>query len=315
MTGSPRPGGISALARQRAYQVLMITAQTCGGLITLARSVGIRRCLAGLTALAFGALTVAFAPGASAATESYLRLAHLSPDTPEVDVYVVSAADPADQIVLTGVGYGTLSEYQTVDGGTYTVSMRPAGADQSTPPVIATTLTTEAGNAYTVAGVGMFNDLGLTVLDDDLTLPPAGQSRVRVIQASASQPELDISVDGGPSLGENVPFATTTDYETVDPGQWTLRVDGGTGLAATLPLSVAAGAVYSVLILDESDGGLTVVTRVDAASTGTVPTGAVETGAGGTATGDSGTALAVFAGAAGVLLVMALAVRRRAAIA
>lgn len=278
----------------------------------MARSFGIRSCLAAATAFALGALTVALAPAAGAATGSYLRLAHLSPDTPEVDVYVVSAADPTDRIVLEGVGYGTLSEYQAVDGGTYTVSMRPAGADESTPPVIATTLTTEEGSAYTVAGVGLFNDLGLTVLPDDLTLPPSGQSRVRVIQASASQPELDISVDGGPTLGEDVPFATTTGYETVDPGQWTLRIDGGTGLASTLPLSVDAGSVYSVLILDEADGGLTVVTRVDAASTGTVPAGGVETGAGGTATDESSTTLAVLAGVAGALLVMALAVRRRA---
>ncbi len=282
----------------------------------MARPSGIRSCLATATVLALSGLSIALASPAAAATGSYLRLAHLSPDTPEVDVYVVSAADPQDNIVLEGVGYGSLSEYQAVEGGTYTISMRPAGADQSTPPVIATTLTTEEGSAYTVAGVGLFNDLGLTVLSDDLTLPPAGQSRVRVIQASASQPELDIRVDGGPILGEAVPFATTTDYETVDPGEWTLRVDGGTGLAATLSLSVDPGTVYSVLILDESEGGLTLVTRVDAASSGsggTVPTGSVETGAGGTAPADSGTALAILAGAAGVMLVLAGALRRRAA--
>lgn len=242
-----------------------------------------RALVAALSITGLTAVGVALAPGAAAAEGAFLRIAHLSPDTPEIDVYVVSAADPSDQIVLAGVGYGAVSDYQTVAGGTYTVSMRPAGAAATTPPVIATTLTTQVGQAYTVAGVGMFDDLGLTVLDDDLSLPPAGQSRVRVVQASASQPELDIAVDGGPTLGTDVPFATTTSYETVPPGEWILRVDGGSGLAATLPLTVAAGAVYSVLILDESDGGLSIVTRVDAASTATVPTGGVETGAGGTA--------------------------------
>ncbi|MBA2390242.1 MAG: DUF4397 domain-containing protein [Geodermatophilaceae bacterium] len=280
----------------------------------MARSFGVRFSLVGLITLVLGLLSVTFAFGASAATGSYLRLAHLSPDTPEVDVYVVSAADPQDRIVLEGVGYGTLSEYQSVAGGTYTVSMRPAGADDSTPPVISTTLTADEGNAYTVAGVGSFNDLGLTVLSDDLTLPPAGQSRVRVIQASASQPALDIGVDGGPTLGQDVPFATTTDYETVPAGEWTLRVDGGSGLATTLPITVNAGAVYSVLILDESDGGLTVVARVDAMSSaggGVIPAGGVETGGGGTATDRPGATTAAVAGAVGVFLVMAMALRRR----
>lgn len=281
----------------------------------MTRSRAVRAVLAAVTAVALSALAVAFAPAAGAATGSYLRLAHLSPDTPAVDVYVVSAANPQDQIVLKGVDYGTLSEYQTVNGGKYTVSMRPAGADASTPPVISTTLTATEGRAYTVAGVGSFNDLGLTVLDDDLTLPPTGQSRVRVIQASASQPELNISVDGGVSLGQNVPFATTTDYATVPSGDWTLRVDGGTGLATTLPLSLAAGAVYSVLILDQSDGSLTVIPRVDAvssASGGVIPAGGVETGAGGTASdGPVSITPAALAGVAALLLVGVFALRRR----
>src|SRR5687767_15272142 len=55
----------------------------------------------------------------------------LSPDTPAVDVYVDSVADPDTGIVLNGVGYGAVSEYQDVPPGEYTVSMREAGAERS----------------------------------------------------------------------------------------------------------------------------------------------------------------------------------------
>lgn len=278
----------------------------------MTRFMGLRAGLAVVGVTVLGVLAVGLTP-AAAADGAFLRLAHLSPDTPEVDVYVVSVSDPADTIVLEGVGYGAVSEYQNVLGGTYTISMRPAGAAASTPPVISTTLNTSPGNAYTVAGVGVFDDLGLTVLDDDLTLPPAGQSRVRVIQASASEPELDISVDGGPTLGTDVAFATTTGYTTVPPGNWTLRVDGTAGLAATLPLTVEAGGVYSVLVLDDSSGGLTVVTRVDAASSGSVPVGSVETGAGGAAAHPAGS-LGLLAGATMLVVAGTLAGRRRAAL-
>lgn len=285
----------------------------------MSRPTGARGVFAVIATAALAALSIVLAPTAFAADTAYLRLAHLSPDTPAVDVYVVNAADPADATVLRGVGYGSVSDYETVDGGSYTISMRPAGAGENTPPVIATTLTAAAGRAYTVAGVGPFDDLGLQVLDDDLTLPPEGQSRVRVIQASASQPQLDISVDGGPELGTAVAFATTTPYETVPAGMWTLRVQGDTGLATTLPLEVASGGVYSVLILDESTGGLEVVTRVDAAAPATVPTGGVETGAGGTAPRATGTLATMIVGgllAAGVgsaTAGAAVRVRRRVA--
>jgi len=50
------------------------------------------------------------APGVALAAQpegpAYLRLAHLSPDTPSVDVYVDSAADPSRSFVVPGVGYG-----------------------------------------------------------------------------------------------------------------------------------------------------------------------------------------------------------------
>lgn len=248
----------------------------------------------------------------SAASDTFLRLAHLSPDTPSVDVYVTSASDPEDTLLLRGVDYGTLSEYQRIDGGTYTVSMRPAGADEDSPPVIATTLDAEEGSAHTVAGVGNFADLGLRILDDDLTLPPDGQSRVRVIQASASQPTLDVVLQDGVTLAEDLEFATTTEYSTVPPGEWVLQVSGAGAPATTLPFTVDAGIVYSVLILDQAGGELSVAPRVDAASTGVIPAGSVETGAGGTSDGSTGRTLMLL-GAGGVVVFAALATRRRQA--
>lgn len=225
-------------------------------------------------------LTVALP--AHAAEMTFLRTAHLSPDTPSVDVYVVSVADPANKVVLRGLSYGSVSPYQSLPEGSYTVSMRPAGAGEATPAVISTTLTAGGGDAYTVAGVGVFVDLGLKVLTDDLTLPPDGKAKIRVIQASAARPTLDIALDGGPTLATDVGFSTTTPYNVVEPGTWTLDVSGSDQAAVRLPVNVGVGSVYSVLILD-SPTGLSVSLAVDAASTGVVPAGGVETGAGGTA--------------------------------
>ena len=65
---------------------------------------------------------------ASAAEPSYVRLAHFSPDTPNVDVYLTSFARPDWRLTLNGVGYGALSQYQRLQPDLYTVSMRAAGA-------------------------------------------------------------------------------------------------------------------------------------------------------------------------------------------
>ena len=93
------------------------------------------------------ALTGASAQAADDGGNGLLRLAHLSPDTPAVDVYVDAVSDPDAGITLEGVGYGAVSEYQDVPPGEYTVSMREAGAGEEAPPVLSTTVQVEGGGA------------------------------------------------------------------------------------------------------------------------------------------------------------------------
>src|SRR3979411_2598658 len=98
--------------------------------------------------------------------------------------------------------------------------MRKAGAGAATPAVISTSVRAVSGGAYTVAGVGPYADLGLTVLRDDLSLPPRNQVRVRVLQASAKAKTVAVRAVNGPTIAAGVDFAKTTDYSTVPAGRW-----------------------------------------------------------------------------------------------
>src|SRR5579871_2001548 len=129
-------------------------------------------------------LFAAPAATASAATSTgWIRLAHLSPNTPAVDVYLYSFGNSDAQIVLHHVAYGTVSPYEAVTAGDYSVAMRAAGASATSQPVLSTSVTITARHSYTVAGMGPESGLRLQVMNDDLTTP-SGQALVRVIQAS-----------------------------------------------------------------------------------------------------------------------------------
>jgi uncharacterized protein DUF4397 len=243
-----------------------------------------RRRLGGAAAalVALAAVTL-FASPARAAGDGYVRLAHLSPDTPAVDVYLKSESGAVKAQTFRGVAYGAMSQYLRLPTGNYQVAMRKAGAPASTKPVLTTEVGVETGMAYTVAGVGKFADLGLRVLKDDLKLPDPGKSKVRIIQASVQAPVLDVAGKSGATIADGVAFATTTAYREVKPGKWTVLVEPTEGgKEISMNCTLGAGSVYSLLVLDDKNGGLTTQLHVDAERQGAVPLGGVATGDGGT---------------------------------
>jgi Domain of unknown function (DUF4397) len=216
---------------------------------------------------------------ASSAATGWIRLAHLSPNTPAVDVYLYSFGNSNAQIVLHHVAYGTVSPYESVAAGDYSVAMRGAGASATSQPVLSTSVTIKANHAYTVAGMGPESGLRLQVLDDDLTTP-VGQSLVRVIQASLKQHVVTVTV-GSTVLASNLSFASVSSYQAVLPGTEAVKVTAGS-TDANSSVTLAAGTVHTLVVLDGANG-LEVVNLEDASGSGKPPAGGVTTGFGGTA--------------------------------
>ena len=222
--------------------------------------------------------------GVASASESaqgvgWVRLAHFSPNTPAVDVYLYSFGDPSAELVLHHVAYGDASPYETLAAGDYTVAMRAAGAGATTKPALSASITVAAGRSYTVAGLGPESGLRLAVLGDELT-PPSGQALVRVIQASLKEHTVAVSYDGG-SLVSGMAFGSVSVYETVSPGTVTVHV-AGSDESTSSTVTVAAGTVHTLVVLDGASG-LEVDNLVDAAGSAVQPAGGAATGFGGTA--------------------------------
>ncbi len=170
--------------------------------------------------------TATAAAAAPAAGDGWIRLAHLSPNTPAVNVYLYSYGMPNAEIVLHHVSYGTVSPYEKVASGEYTVAMRGAGASPSSTPVLSSNLMVHPGHAYTVAGLGPEKALRLQVLDDRLSTPK-GKSLVRVIQASLKEHQVTVRA-GSSTLASNLAFASVTGYGSDSPGTWMVHAVGGT---------------------------------------------------------------------------------------
>lgn len=250
------------------------------------------RVVALLAAVALALVTVPVAAASAAAPTgdpAYLRPAHLVPELGAMDVRLAPFADEGEGVAAedrplleTTAAYGAVGEYGAMPPGRYAVTLRPAGAPVSDPPLLSLTVDLEAGQAYTAAGLGSKDDPRLELLEDDLTPPGDGQSRVRLLAASAAAPVVDVQAVDGPVLGTDVALGTPTAYESAPVGPWTVRATGD-GVDGTTDLVLDSGSVYTLLVLDGDGGDLDVRPVVDAVGAGTTPQGGAATGFGGAA--------------------------------
>jgi hypothetical protein len=165
-----------------------------------------------------------------------LRVAHLSPDAPAVDVYV------DDVKVVSAAPFRAVTDHLGVEAGERRIRVMPAGA--TSPVVIDATLNFSIGQSSTVAATGLLgaDDLEPIVLADQRSAP-SGEVRVRFVHASPDAPAVDVAVAGGSVLFGNVSFREDEPYLTVAPGTYNLqvRLAGTSTVALSVPGVVLSG--------------------------------------------------------------------------
>jgi hypothetical protein len=258
--------------------------------------------------LGYAASAAAPAAVASGSGTGWVRCANLSPGKPAVDIYLIAFGNAGHPTVLRHVGYGDVSSYMPVGSGQYTVAMRPVDAPASSPPVVSTNFMVSGGTSYTVASVGPASTRRLEVLQDQLAAPK-GTALVRVIQASLKQPQVTVSY-GRDVLARKLAFGAVTSYMTVRPGTQTVEFSAP-GRQTVMSVTLAAGSVHTIVVLDGSSG-LNVDNLTDAAGSSDPPAGGAATGFGGMAprVPDSAPWLAALVGGLVLIAAGALGLRR-----
>ena len=267
-----------------------------------------------LVLLAFLFGVPAAASASSVTNTGWISLGNLSATTSAADLYLYSSGDSSPQLVEHDLGYGTVSAFELVNAGDYSVKMRAAGSSASSSPVLAAAVTVQAGHSYTVAALNTSSSARqLKVLDDSLSTPK-GKSLVRVIQASVHQKSVTFHCScakGAPgNIVTDAAAGSVSGYATIPPGVWTMSAKGSTATASQ-PVGLSAGTVHTEVVVD-SNGGLAIENLLDSVGTGQPPSGGVDTGLGGAAPHGPGLPLPWLAViGAGALLTVTGALRLR----
>jgi hypothetical protein len=215
------------------------------------------------------------APGSIA--DALVRVAHFSPDTAGVDVWVDGSR------VLQNVGYDTVSDYVPLPSGTHQFALRPFGAASTSKPILAASAALAPDIAYTIAGVGLNKDLRGQIFQDNLGAPSAGSAKVRVIDAAVGTSPIDVVLSSGTAF-DNVAFPTASAYKSVAPNTYSVSISNSGKTMLNVPgVVVGAGIIYSFAVIGGAGKPLQLVPVVDARAPAVTPVGAAKTGGGGTA--------------------------------
>ena len=182
---------------------------------------------------------------AAAADNASLRVAHMSPDAPNVDVYV------NNETFLEDVPFGAVSNYSSVPPGEYAVTITAAG--NRSAEVFSGNVTLDA-TAYTVTAAGEISEDADTSFAPVVLEDEAGSGEnasVRVVHVAPDAGPVDVTVNStGAAIADNVSFGNATDYVEVPAGDYTLDIRGATAdntgpIVASVDASVESGTAYS----------------------------------------------------------------------
>jgi hypothetical protein len=227
-------------------------------LISMAIAIGVL----GLVAFLLGqSLAV---PIESATPAARVRVAHAIADAPPVDIGIDGVIEPE----LAGMEFKDVSEYVVVAPGaiTITVTAPALGPDL----VLSTTLTVIQGNDYTLAAHGTLAEDGyplvlLAVLDDN-EIPPLGHARARFFHLVPGAPAVDVAIQGGPVLLEDVTYGQATPYVDIAAGTYDLELRVTfMGLPIRIPIrdvTAAPNTIYSFFAVGTTTAP-DIVRRVD----------------------------------------------------
>ncbi|GEM_PF-220334 len=186
---------------------------------------------------------------------AHIRVLHLSPDAPAVDILVNDTI-----LAVEDLAFPDGTDYLELDVGSYTFDVVPAGG-MIAESVLGVTLELMADKKYTAVALGRVADIGALALEDDEAGLEAGKFRVRAIHAAADVGEVDIWVlpeDSDPFiLYENVGFGVAGDYADVDAGAYTLAIDVDDDAVPELLFqtpSLPAGEVINLFAVNDADG-------------------------------------------------------------
>ncbi|WP_435178137.1 DUF4397 domain-containing protein [Halorussus sp. AFM4] len=205
-----------------------------------------------------------------------VRVAHVSPDAPAVNVVV------DNETVVRNLEYGDVTPYLDLREGTHQVSVVTA---ENETTVLEQQVSVEANERYTLVAAGEVGEnateeFRLVALQDARRAPNGTNASVRLVHVAPGAGPVDVTVNRtGDVLYDNVTFGNASEYVTVPSGVYTLNVreatEGDDGeILATFTESFQKRTAYTAFagdVVEQGDEPLALFVEIDRTDNPEIP--------------------------------------------
>lgn len=188
---------------------------------------------------------------------SNVRVIHLSPDAPAVDVFLNG------QRSVQSLAYEQGTAYLEPAAGTYDVAVAATSAPVTESVLSVPGVQLAAGRFYTAVALGRVASIQALALEDNYSGLASGNIRVRAIHAASAVGQVDIwniPSSGSPAvLYENVEFAQAGAYLDLPAGAYTIGFDVNNDTSPDVVFSLptlAAGTVANVFAVSDASNNV-----------------------------------------------------------
>lgn len=122
-------------------------------------------------------------------TTAHLRIAHFSPDAPDVDVYLNGTLSETQ-----GLRFPNVTDWLELEAETIEVVVVPAGRPIDDVAVAPVSVTLAADGWYTIAVIGLLTrgTLDIAALEEDFSAPTDGNIRISMFHAISDIPPINV---------------------------------------------------------------------------------------------------------------------------
>jgi uncharacterized protein YraI len=185
------------------------------------------------------------APVAAEDGSGFVRFTHAVAGAPDVDIY----ADGT--LIVPMLAFSQSTEHVAIPANTYNAEVRVAGTEDV---VLSADLTVEAGTAASVVALGNPDEIGVTVLSDNIAGISADTALVSVINTIPGDSEVSVVLTDGTSLADGLTFGETSSVVSLSPTSQiptvTFSLDGQSATLELPEQDFYGGVYYNVIAVN-----------------------------------------------------------------